>query len=324
MVKKDSGKGDLPITGMKPGDRLPYSGIDKRKPLLLPGHARMIVWPVLALEVWDITRPMARMVLPPPQGVPLIPDAPNWSWHEYGMRVGFWRVKRMLNELGIRPTVTLNARTCLEYPRVAKACLDNGWELNAHAYEQIPMHKLEDESASIKKTIKVIQSFSGKKPRGWFGPGLTQTYDTIDYLANSGIEYIGDWVLDDQPVWVKTNRKPIVALPYNYEVHDIVLMAIQHHSSEIFLQRALDYFETIYSESHETTRVMAIAMHPYLSGAPHRIKYVRQAFEHILSQPGVVCWDGEQILDWFVKQQPAPKSMLPRKRKEKRGKYVQR
>ena len=109
------------IKGMKPGDRLPYSGIDERQPLKLPGGARMIIWPVLALEVWDITRPMARMVIPPPQGIPMIPDAPNWSWHEYGMRVGFWRVKRMLDELGVRPTVTLNARTCLEYPRVAKS-----------------------------------------------------------------------------------------------------------------------------------------------------------------------------------------------------------
>ena len=299
--------------GMKPGDRLPYSGIDDRKPLSMPGDARMIIWPVLALEVWDITRAMARMVLPPPQGVPMIPDAPNWSWHEYGMRVGFWRVKRMLDELDIRPTVTLNARTCLEYPRVATACLDSGWEFNAHAYEQIPMHKLEDESASIKKTVKVIKTFSGKAPRGWFGPGLTQTYTTIDYLAEAGIEYIGDWVLDDQPVWVKTTSKPIVALPYNYEVHDIVLMAIQNHTSEVFLQRALDYFETIYSESQKTTKIMAIAMHPYLSGAAHRIKYVRETFEHILSKPGVECWDGEHILDWFVKEQPAPKTMLPTK-----------
>ena len=299
--------------GMKPGDRLPYSGIDDRKPLAMPGDARMIIWPVLALEVWGITRAMARMVLPPPQGVPMIPDAPNWSWHEYGMRVGFWRVKRMLDELDIRPTVTLNARTCLEYPRVATACLDSGWEFNAHAYEQIPMHKLEDESASIKKTVKVIKNFSGKAPRGWFGPGLTQTYTTIDYLAEAGIEYIGDWVLDDQPVWVKTTSKPIVALPYNYEVHDIVLMAIQNHTSEVFLQRALDYFETIYSESQKTTKIMAIAMHPYLSGAAHRIKYVRETFEHILSKPGVECWDGEHILDWFVKEQPAPKTMLPTK-----------
>ena len=148
---------------MKPGDRLTYSSIDERKSLKLPGGARMIIWPVLALEVWDITRPMARMVLPPPQGIPMIPDAPNWSWHEYGMRVGFWRVRRMLDELRVRPTVTLNARTCLDYPRVAKACLDNGWELNAHAYEQIPMHKLEDEIASIRKTMKVIRNFPARR-----------------------------------------------------------------------------------------------------------------------------------------------------------------
>ena len=115
------------------------------------------------------------------------------------MRVGFRRVKRMLDELGVHPTVTLNARTCQEYSRVAKACLDSVWEFNAHAYEQIPMHKLVDESASIKQTMKVIKSFSEKAPRGWFVPGLTQTYDTIDYLAEAGIEYIGDWVLDDQP-----------------------------------------------------------------------------------------------------------------------------
>jgi peptidoglycan/xylan/chitin deacetylase (PgdA/CDA1 family) len=249
---------------------------------------------------------MARVVLPPPQGVPMIPDAPNWSWHEYGMRVGFWRFKRMLDELGVCRTVTLNARTCLEYPRVAKACLDNGWEFNAHAYEQIPMHKVDDEGASIKETMKVIKAFSGKTPRGWFRPGLTQTYDTIDYIAEAGIEYIGDWVLDDQQVWIETTDKPIVALPYNYEIHDIVLMAIQQQPSVAFLKRALDYFETIYAESGETVNVMAVAMHPYLSGAGHRIKYVRETFEYILSQPGVVCWDGEKILDWLVKENLPP------------------
>lgn len=296
------------MPGMKPGDRLPYSAITERKPLPLPGNARMILWPIFALEVWDIVRAMARMVIPPPQGQPMIPDHPNWSWHEYGMRVGFWRIKRMLDDLGVRPTVTLNARTCLEYPRVAEACLEAGWEFNAHSYEQIPMHKLEDERAVIDETLKVIGDFCGKRPRGWFGPGLTQTYETIDHLAAAGVEYIGDWVLDDQPVHLKTTEgRSMVALPYNYEIHDIVLMAIQHHTSEVFRDRALDYFETIYAESAETTKIMAVAMHPYLSGSPHRIKYVRQTFEHILAQPGVVCWDGEQILDWFLSKQPAPK-----------------
>ena len=297
------------MDNIHPNQRLPYSAIIDREPLKLPDNARVVIWPILALEVWDIIRPMARMIITPPQGSPLLPDFPNWSWHEYGMRVGFWRIKKMLEELEIKPTVTLNARTCLEYSRVAEACLENNWEFNAHAYEQIPMHKLDDEFASIEKTMKVIRKFCGYKPKGWFGPGLTQTYDTIDHLAANGIEYIGDWVLDDQPVWLKTKTSPIAALPYNYEIHDIVMMAIQHHESQVYKNRSLDYFETIYQESEDNMKVMAIAMHPYLSGSPHRIKYVRETFEEILSKPGVVCWDGEQILNWFKKEVQKPGSL---------------
>ena len=114
-------------------------------PLKLPDGLRLIVWPLLALEEWDMSRPMARMVISPPQGQPMLPDHPNWSWHEYGMRVGFWRMKRMFHDLGISPTVTLNARVCETYPQVAGACAEAGWELNAHGYDQVPMHKLEDQ-----------------------------------------------------------------------------------------------------------------------------------------------------------------------------------
>ena len=127
--------------GMKPGERVDYTLIDKRPKLSLPNSGKIIIWPILALEVWNIERAMARMVISPPQGQPMTPDHPNWSWHEYGMRVGFWRIKRMLDDLGIRPTVTLNAKVCEDYPEVAGACLESGWEFNAHSYEQLPMHK---------------------------------------------------------------------------------------------------------------------------------------------------------------------------------------
>jgi peptidoglycan/xylan/chitin deacetylase (PgdA/CDA1 family) len=288
------------MTAMAPAERLEFSSIETRQRLRAPNGARVILWPVFALEVWDIGRAMARTVLPPPQHQPLIPDVPNWTWHEYGMRVGFWRLRKMFQQLGVSPTVTLNARVCLEYPQVAAACREAGWELNAHAYEQVPMHKLEDQRASIFKTLEVIEKFSGKRPRGWFGPGLTQTFDTIDYLAEAGIEYIGDWVLDDQPCVLKTRHRPIVALPYNFEVHDIAMMAIQQHESSAFLRRATDQFDCLYEEGEQHPRVMALAVHPYLSGAPHRIKYVRQAFDYCMAKPGVHVADGEHILDWFA------------------------
>ena len=290
---------------MQPRERLEFVPIEGRPPLKAPDGARLIVWPVLALEDWDISRPMARTVIPPPQGQIMIPDVPNWSWHEYGMRVGFWRVRRVFQRLGITPTVTLNAKVCQSYPQVVEACVQSGWELNAHSFEQIPMHKLEDQPQVIRRSIDIIQGFSGRRVRGWFGPGLTQTYDTLDYLAEAGIEYIGDWVLDDEPVTLKTTSRPIVALPYNFEIHDIVMMALQQHASDVWYARALDHFECLYAEAAERPKVMAMACHMYLSGQPHRIRHVERAFEAILRHRGVVVWDGAKILDWYLAQRPA-------------------
>ena len=287
---------------MHPRERLDYSPIEGRAPLAFPKGVRMVIWPVLALEEWDMGRPMARMVISPPQGQPMQPDHPNWSWHEYGMRVGFWRLKKMLERVGVSPTVTLNARVCETYPKVIEACIKNGWELNAHGYDQVPMHKLDDQRAVIANAMNIIEKFWGKRPRGWFGPGLTQTFDTLDYLSEAGIEYIGDWVLDDEPVMLKTTHKPVVALPYNFEIHDIVMMALQHHASDVMYARALDQFKWLYGEAAERPKIMAIACHPYLSGVPHRIGHVQRAFEAILAHDGVVAWDGTKILDWYLAQ----------------------
>jgi allantoinase len=287
---------------MEPGKRLDFSPIDRRPALKFPDGIRLVIWPVLSLEHWDISRPMARTVIPPPQGQILLPDVANWSWHEYGMRVGFWRLKRLLERLGVSPTVTLNARVCETYPSVVEACVDKGWELNAHSYEQIPMQKLDDQRAVIGKSMDIIEKFCGKRPRGWFGPGLTQTYDTLDYLSEAGVEYIGDWVLDDEPVTVTTKHKPIVALPYNFELHDIVIMALQHQPSGMLYERARDQFNCLYEESAERAKIMAMAFHPYLSGVPHRIAHVRRALEEFLGHDGVVAWDGSKILDWYLAQ----------------------
>jgi hypothetical protein len=105
------------------------------------------------------------------------------------------------------------------------------------------MHKLDDQRVVIDKTVAIIAKFWGKTPRGWFGPGLTQTFDTLDHLSAAGIKYIGDWVLDDEPVMLKTAHKPMVALPYNFELHDVVMMALQNHPSVGMYRRVMDQFE---------------------------------------------------------------------------------
>ena len=288
-----------------PRERIPYSAIIDRPPLKLPGGARMVVWTIVNVENWDVRRPMPRTVLPPPMGNPLVPDLPNWAWHEYGMRVGFWRFVEVLGNFGIAPTFAINGSVCELYPRVAEAALKAGWEFMGHGYVQGPMHNLEDQRLSIRRTCDAIRKFTGKVPRGWESPGLTETFDTIDILAEEGIEYVADWVLDDQPCDILTSKGPIVSVPYTLEVNDVSIMAVQQHSSDELLKRGMRHFDRLYQESAAATRVMAISIHPYLTGVPHRIGYLEELYRHIANQPGVLMWTGEQILDWYRSARPS-------------------
>ncbi len=284
---------------MTPRERVPYSAIVDRSPLRLPDGARMVVWVIVNVENWDIRRPMPRAALPPPMGNPLVPDIANWAWHEYGMRVGFWRFIACLKEFGITPTLAINGSVCEAYPQIAGAAHEAGWEFAGHGWLQGPMHLLEDQRVSIRRTIEAIRRFTGKAPRGWESPGLTETLDTVDILADEGIEYIADWVLDDQPCEIITASGPILALPYTVEINDVAMMAVAQHSSDEMLRRGVRQFDRLYQESGEITRIMSISIHPYLTGAPHRIGYLEELLEHIQSRPGVVFWTGEQIVDWY-------------------------
>jgi allantoinase len=289
---------------MQPRERVPYSAIVDRPKLALPDGGRLAVWTIVNVEEWQIERPMPRTVLPPPMGQPLLPDLPNWAWHEYGMRVGFWRLFDGLRKFNVTPTLALNGIVCRNYPRVAQAAKDAGWEFLGHGWLQQPMHKLEDQRAAIRDTIEAIRSFTGKPPRGWESPGLTETLDTIDHLAEAGIEYVADWVLDDQPVYVSTAHGPIVSVPYTVEINDIVMMLVQHHPAEEMLRRGRDQFDRLYQESAVAPRVMAISVHPYISGVPHRIRYVEELYRYVMGKPGVLHWTGGQIVDWYRAQQP--------------------
>jgi allantoinase len=290
---------------MRPAERLAFSAIIDRKPLKLPRGARMIVWPVVNVEEWDIARPMPRQVSPPPGGVAPVPDIPNWTWHEYGMRVGFWRIMEVLHKHKIKPTMSINAKVCETRPRVAQAALDEGWEFMAHCYEQMAIQKVEDQRAMIRHTIDVLEKFTGRIPTGWLGPGRGQTYATLDYIKEAGFKWFGDWVLDDQPQYVKTKGGPLLSIPYSIELNDIAIMLTANQDSDAMFKRTRDAFDQMYRESAKGARVLAFGVHPYISGAAHRIKYFDQMLRYMKKQDGVVFWNGEQIHDWYARVAPA-------------------
>jgi peptidoglycan/xylan/chitin deacetylase (PgdA/CDA1 family) len=283
---------------MIPRQRAPYSAIVDRPPPRLPGGAKVAVWTIVNLEVWDISRPMARQVLPPPMGKTLLPDVPNWGWHEYGMRVGVWRFFKLFERLGIRPTLALNARVCDDYERVAAAARDANWEFMGHSWEQMPIQQIEDQRGMIHRCMDRLESFTGTRPVGWLGPGLTQTEDTPELLKEAGVRYIGDWLYDDEPTEIETRHGKLVTLPYTAELNDIPAQILQQHESPYWRQRCKDTLDRYLEEGEERAKIMAIAIHPYISGVPHRIRYLEEVYADIASRPGVVHMNGAELLAW--------------------------
>jgi peptidoglycan/xylan/chitin deacetylase (PgdA/CDA1 family) len=290
---------------MLPTERLDFSAIVHRAKLELPGGARLAVWVIVNVEEWDPTEPMPRTVLSPPAGGAPMPDIPNWAWHEYGNRVGFWRMLEVLDELRVRAVLAVNGAAISRYEPIARAALERSWEFIGHGLTQKNMQKVADEREDIRKTAAAIQGFAGKSPRGWLGPGLTETWETPDLLVEEGFEYVCDWVLDDQPVLLRTRTKPITSIPYTQECNDVAMMLIQHHKAGEYYDRAVDQFEQLYADAAHSARIMALVVHPYIMGAPHRLRYFRNALAHIRGYRDVLFWTGEEILDWYLPQADA-------------------
>src|ERR1700733_1729682 len=278
-----------PWPRLLPSDRLAYSAITERTPLKLPDGARMVVWVIVNVEEWDFTQPMPRAVLSPPAGGSPVPDIPNWAWHEYGNRVGFWRMLEVLDRFQIRAALAINGSAIRSYEPISRAALERGWEFIGHGFGQKNMQKVADERADIVKT-EMIREFTGRAPRGWLGPGLTETWETPDILAEEGYDYVCDWVLDDQPVMLKTRTRSLVSVPYTQECNDVAMMLIQHHTAKEYKDRAIDQFEQLYSDAEKSARIMPWVAHPYIMGAPHRMRYFREAVETIHARPGGGVW----------------------------------
>ncbi|MDR3537666.1 MAG: polysaccharide deacetylase family protein [Acetobacteraceae bacterium] len=286
---------------MLPAARLDYQASIDRPRLALPDGKRVAVFLVVNVEAWDIARAMPRQVLTAPQGAAVTPDLPNWAWHEYGMRVGFWRLKAALDAHGIAPTLAINGAVPATYPRVTQAARDAGWEFMVHGHQQLATHLVEDQRAMIRIALDALRDAAGHTPVGWLAPGLTETLETPDLLAEAGIRYCADWVVDDLPCRLRTAHGPLLTMPYSVELNDIPIMMIQHHSAEELFTRTVAQFDRLYAEAEtQGAKVMGLAVHPYISGVPHRIGWFEQALAHMAGRPGTLFWQGRQIMDWYL------------------------
>src|SRR5262249_11869028 len=156
----------------------------------LPKDARVGVWITPNIEHFHWGKPAMSMT---PMTAGLSPDVLNHAWRDYGARVGVWRVMGNLAKHGFQATGALASEVCDEYPRIGEAGSKLGWEWAAHGPSNSMLFTGMPEEAErpiITGVIDRIAQATGKKPRGWLGPALTETNATLDILAEAGIDYV--------------------------------------------------------------------------------------------------------------------------------------
>jgi peptidoglycan/xylan/chitin deacetylase (PgdA/CDA1 family) len=260
----------------------------------------LMVHIVVNVEHWPFDQKMPRTILPPPHGLDQVPDVPNFAWAEYGLRCGMPRILTLLEDRALPASASINASVIEAYASCAEAILEAGWEFIGHGVHQRSIQDAGDEAAVIELALDKIARFTGRRPRGWLGPGLRESFETPDLLKSAGIEYLFDWVIDDLPSWMETKSGPLLSMPYTLELNDSVIYAVERHASPEIYRRFTDTLEVYEWELRQQPRVLTLALHPHLIGVPHRFIYLQKILDVLLDREDVIFVTGGAIADWYV------------------------
>jgi peptidoglycan/xylan/chitin deacetylase (PgdA/CDA1 family) len=282
--------------GMADNELYDYSPITERPTIGWPGGKKVACYIGLNVEHFLIDRPSTSIW---PGTADLVPDALNYGWRDYGVRVGIWRLAESLDRHGVRASVLLNSDVVRHYPQIVKAGVERDWAWLAHGRTNSVLHTgmdPDEERRVLTEIVDTIAEGTGRRPRGWMGPGLTETFDTPRLLAELGLGYVLDWTNDDQPYPLKVPG--MISVPYTVELNDLMLFA-NGTTGPQYLQIVKDQYERLRADSEHSGRVMALALHPFVIGQAFRAKYFDQALAYLAAQPDVWLTTSDDIAEHY-------------------------
>jgi allantoinase len=287
---------------MEPRDYgpFPFVPITRRPKIVWPNGAQLAVWVIPNIEFFSLKDGLAGH---PFEGKGPAPSVRAWSQRDYGNRIGIWRIMEVLTKHGIRASPTVNSDVCVHHPEIIQECVKLGWELLGHNKknsERLNAVPPEQERTLIKDAMAILEKTSGKRPVGWLGSALAETWNTLDHLIDEGCLYVADWVNDDQPYLMNVGGQQIVSIPYSYELNDSPHIYYRFGTADEFERMIKAQFDVLYREGAASGRVMAICLHPFMIGVPHRIDALDRAIKYIRSHDRVWFATGEEIVRHYL------------------------
>ncbi len=288
-----------------------YVPITERQPLRWPDGKRVALILTLNLETWDLTKDTDKPYYA--GGPPILPDVlagnvadfPNYTWREYGQRVGAFRMFETFDDCGVKPSCTINAVTALRRRPMLDAALARGCEIVAHNYEQGELltdfaKDLTRERDVIARSLQVYEQAVGRKAKGWLSSSLRGTVNTPGILAEHGLIFYCDLMNDDQPYLVQTPAGPIVSTPYTNEINDFTILTRRNHTTDEFRDVLMEELTVLHAESARTGKMMNVGLHPHVSGRAYRQRALREFIRYAKTLDGVWFATREEIATWYL------------------------
>jgi allantoinase len=281
-------------------DRLPYSPVRGRPPIRWPGEAQVAVWLVVNTEHYEYVPPASPYHRPFPR-VPAPPDVQQYSFREYGNRVGFWRLLELLDDCPIPVTASINIGVLELFPQIGAALAARGWDCMSHGlYNTRAVFGLsaDEERAEIEHACATFHAHTGRQLNGMLGPTVSVTTNTFDLMAECGMSYTADVFHDDQPAPVLTRNGRLVSIPYTVDLNDGNLYASR--SMDAFVARSAAQFRRLWREGADSGTVMCLALHPYIVGQPQFIATVRALLDDLAGREGVWFATASDIVEHYL------------------------
>ncbi len=260
-------------------DYWPYQN---RPKIVWPGAKKVAFWVAPNIEFYELNPPAnpQRKSWPRPY-----PDITPYSYRDHGNRVGHWRLMEMMDEFGVRGSISLSVAMCQHHPEIIEACAARKWEFFSHGiYNTRYIYGMDraQEQSILTDSIKTVEKATGQRIRGYLAPALTHTEHTIDLLAENDFWYSCDLFQDDQPQPLKTKSgKKLVSMPYSLEVNDHYAFNVYGQSARQYADLLKRQFDTLLEEGDTSGTVMCIPLHAYLIGRAHRMGPFREVLDYI-------------------------------------------
>ena len=282
-------------------DHYDWSQLSERDPVAWPNGKKLALWINVPIQFFPLNQRGEPFKVPGGMTMPY-PDLRHFSLREYGNRIGIYRLIQAFEQFDIKPTYAINSDAAKRLPQLMNEIKERGEDVICHGINMDCLHhnglSVDQEMQQILESKQTLNELFDRQIKGWLSPAKNQSSNTLNLLSEAGFEFVCDWVNDELPYKMRTNKGSLTAMPLATELDDYFVVQQNFHSEESWVQQVCDATDFLLKEATaDNGRMLSLNIHPWLMGQPHRIGYLEEVLELLSNNKDIWHASASQICE---------------------------